>query len=341
MLEKYREFEQCIVEAFTHLGFTPRLLMEQRDVGFDFVLTLNEVAQYAVEVKYYKSAHAKSSLIKTSAQRLLNAAKAQRISKAILVLSSAISPGLRVELENDFQISIVDRVDLLMMTSNHPELNDKIRSLLEIEATTESRSPGETVERIRASNRSTETVPETEQETEGRDLCEELKIIGKGKSNWRDYEIKSAEALKYLFGEDLSGWHDQKRTDDGLNRYDLICRAKPLSEFWSFVIDDLGSRYVLFEFKNYVGFIKQGQVLTTEKYLLIKALRSVAFILSRKGPDKNALLTAQGAMREHGKLMIMLTDDHICTMLKMKDEGDDPADYLFELVDKFLMALPR
>lgn len=315
--------------------------MEQRDIGFDFVLTLNEVAQYAVEVKYYKSAHAKSTLIKTSAQRLLNAAKAQRISKAILVLSSDIAPGLREELEKDFQISIVDRTDLLVMTSNRPELNDKIRSLLETEASTGPRSPGEAVERIRASNRNTESVPETEQETKGHDLCEELKSIGKGKSNWRDYEIKSAEALRYLFGEDLNGWHDQKRTDDGLNRYDLICRVKPLSEFWSFVIDDLGSRYVLFEFKNYVGFIKQGQVLTTEKYLLIKALRSVAFILSRKGPDKNAFLTTQGAMREHGKLMIMLTDDDICAMLKMKDEGDDPADYLFELVDEFLMALPR
>ncbi|MCW9026337.1 MAG: hypothetical protein OQJ77_03390 [Thiovulaceae bacterium] len=45
--------------------------------------------------------------------------------------------------------------------------------------------------------------------------------------------------------------------------------------------------------------------------------------------------------REHGKFMIMLSDKDLCEMLDMKDKGDDPADYLFELVDNFLMRLPR
>lgn len=35
------------------------------------------------------------------------------------------------------------------------------------------------------------------------------------------------------------------------------------------------------------------------------------------------------------------SDDDMCEMLNMKDLGADPADYLFELVDDFLMALPR
>ncbi|GMR20935.1 MAG: restriction endonuclease [Gammaproteobacteria bacterium] len=341
MLEQYHEFEECVFEVFSNLGFIPRYLQTQRDLGFDFVLTLNEVPQYAVEVKYYKSAHPKSLLIKTSAKRLLNSSKSQNISKAILVISSHISIELREELENDYQISIVDRIDLLMMSSNYPELNDKLRSLMETDEPAEGESAITIVERINLSDRNTETIPEVETISNGSDLCSELRRISKGKTSWRKYESKCEEILKYLFDGDLNGWHGQKRTDDGLNRYDLICRVKPLSEFWSFIIEDLGSRYVLFEFKNYVGRIKQGQVLTTEKYLLKKALRSVAFILSRKGADKNALLTTHGAMRENGKLMIMLDDDDLCKMLDMKDQGDDPADYLFELVDDFLMGLPR
>ena len=49
----------------------------------------------------------------------------------------------------------------------------------------------------------------------------------------------------------------------------------------------------------------------------------------------------QGAMREHGKLMLILNDKHICAMLHMKERGEDPSDRLFELTDEFLLSLPR
>ncbi|KZX67390.1 hypothetical protein A3724_11155 [Alcanivorax sp. HI0033] len=82
-----------------------------------------------------------------------------------------------------------------------------------------------------------------------------------------------------------------------------------MTEFWSFLVEHLNSRYIIFEFKNYVGKIKQGQVLTTEKYLLERGLRKVAIILTRAGADKNALKMMQGAMREHGKLMLAVDDN--------------------------------
>ena len=49
----------------------------------------------------------------------------------------------------------------------------------------------------------------------------------------------------------------------------------------------------------------------------------------------------QGAMREHGKLMLILDDDKVCKMLHMKERGEDPTDSLFELADDFLLSLPR
>jgi hypothetical protein len=114
-----------------------------------------------------------------------------------------------------------------------------------------------------------------------------------------------------------------------------------MTEFWSFLVDHLNSRYIIFEFKNYVGKIKQGQVLTTEKYLLERGLRKVAIILTRDGADKNAFKMMQGAMREHGKLMLVVDDVILCKMLHMKERGEDPTDCLFELTDDFLLSLPR
>ena len=99
--------------------------------------------------------------------------------------------------------------------------------------------------------------------------------------------------------------------------------------------------YVLFEFKNYSEKITQAQILTTEKYLLERGLRRVAFILSRKGATTQARKMTQGAMREHGKLMLVLDDDDLCAMLHQKERGDDPTDFLFEMTDDFLLSLPR
>jgi hypothetical protein len=98
---------------------------------------------------------------------------------------------------------------------------------------------------------------------------------------------------------------------------------------------------VVFEFKNHTRFITQGEIYSTEKYLFVPAMRSVALIISRKGADKNAKAVMRGALRETGKLMLSLSLDDIYKMLEMKDKGDDPNTLLFELLDEMLMKLER
>jgi hypothetical protein len=178
-------------------------------------------------------------------------------------------------------------------------------------------------------------------DTKGSDLSQRLRSTQQGKKAWKVYEDLCEEILRYLFPHDLHGWEKQRRTDDGLNRFDLICRIRPTTDYWRFLIDHLNSRYILFEFKNYSTYITQGQILTTEKYLLEKALRKVAVILTRLGEDKGAHSMVQGAMREHGKLMLIINDAVLIEMLEMKQRGEDPTDRLFELTDHFLLSLPR
>jgi hypothetical protein len=70
-------------------------------------------------------------------------------------------------------------------------------------------------------------------------------------------------------------------------------------------------------------------------------MRTVAFITSRKGADKNALAATRGAVRESGKLIIHLSIDDVCKMLEAKDSGDDPNSTLFDSLDEMLMKLER
>lgn len=336
-LRTYLRFEQLVGELLTANGFQVQV-NQPADQGFDFLATIeNDV--WAVEVKYYRTARAQLSLVETAAARLSNSIARKPNMKGMLVVACSLNPEHRLALEKKFGLVFVDRSDLFIWASKLLDTSDELAALLE-----ERQLPGDlprgrdVIESLAANLPPTNPTPT---DTRGTDLCMELRSLKKGKAAWREYEKLCDKILRYLFPNDLHGWHTQKRTDDGLNRFDYICRIKATTDFWTFLLDHLNSRYVLFEFKNYSGLIKQGQILTTEKYLLEKGLRRVAIVLSRAGAEKNAIAMTQGAMRESGKLMLVLDDDKVCQMLHMKERGEDPTDLLFEIADDFLLSLPR
>lgn len=149
--------------------------------------------------------------------------------------------------------------------------------------------------------------------------------------------------MKELFIDDLSVWQEQKKSNDDLYRFDLICKIKDekINSFWKFIEDFFNSKYIIFEFKNYSDFITQKEIYTTEKYLYAKALRGVAIILSCNGGDKNAEKAIKGILRENGKLIISLSNEDIIFMLENKLKNEDAADYLYDKLDMMLMELEK
>jgi Restriction endonuclease len=337
-MHAYLRFEDLVGELLKANGFEVSPLPPEKDQGYDFLAKLGNVS-WAVEVKYYRTARAQLSLVETAAARLSNIIVRNNKMKGMLIVSCSLSPEHRLALENKFGLVFVDRSDLFIWTAKTPDLADELRTLLEERQLSGELPKGRDIKESLAV--AVPPIQTTPIDSKGTDLCNELRSLKRGKISWSDYEKLCDKILKYLFPNDLHGWHTQKRTDDGLNRFDYVCRIKPSTEFWTFLLDHLNSRYVLFEFKNYRGLIKQGQILTTEKYLLEKGLRRVAIILSRGGAEKNAIAMTQGAMRESGKLMLVLDDDKVCQMLHMKEQGEDPTDLLFEVADDFMLSLPR
>jgi hypothetical protein len=296
-------------------------------------------ATWIVEVKYYRTARAQVSLLETAAARLVDFVTQREAGKGMLVVSSVIPGPVRTALEEKYGLAFVDRTDLFLWAERFPETLDELHAILEDDDGPEDARSGRdpNAARFKGMPRRSTTRPITT----GADLCRELGGLQRGKKMWRSYESLCERILRYLFPSDLHGWHKQKRTDDGINRYDYVCRIRSAKAFWRFLIENLNSRYVLFEFKNYSARVKQGQVLTTEKYLLERGLRRVAILITRAGADKGATAMIQGAMREHGKLVLVIDDAHVCEMLHMRDRGEDPSDALFDLADEFLLTLPR
>ena len=311
------------------------------DGGVDFVVSRGS-EHWVAEVKHYRTDRAQPHLIEAAAAHLVSRQRAWPQYGGMLVLSCLLPPSMRLALEQKFSILFIDRRDLETLTAKQLLLSEELQALLGSSLTRFfTQDPVRQPDELFKQRIPPQKIAPAAQDICGTQLYARLNSVQPGRSAWTQYEEVCAQSLKYLFSRDLEGWHKQTLTDDGLNRFDFVCRVRPTTEFWRFLIDHLNSRYILFEFKNHSDKITQDQIWATEKYLYERALRRVAIIFTRKGADDSALKATQVAMREHGRLMLVLDDGMLGAMLRMKEAGDDPSDYLFGLADDFLLTLPK
>ena len=339
----WKRFEDLVRRILTTRHFQTQVHQPRGDRGFDLIGERDN-QRWVIEVKFYRTARAQPSLLEAAAARVAIAvAEAGHnldINGGMLVVSCSLPDPLRSSIQKRYGIALADRFDLIQWAAPSPDLAQSLVSLLEAGLAPSDRRVEPHDDPLNVGNTFTPSSPQNV-DTQGSDLCQKLIAITRGRNGWAEYERICETILKYLFPDDLVGWHKQRRTDDGLNRFDFVCRIRRSTEFWNFLIDHLNSQYVLFEFKNYSKKINQGQVLTTEKYMLEQGLRRVAIILTRAGADDSAAKMIQGAMREDGKLMLVVNDKMLCDMLHQKQSGLDPTDTLFELTDEFLLSLSR
>lgn len=344
LLEAGRNFEITVEKLLKHNDF---IISDTKPSNADFLIQ-KENTTWIVEAKYYKTQRPQLKLLSNAANQIRAAMAKNQTARGMLIASCIITSEQREYLRRRYAITILDRQQLFHLASASPELTEELYANLEIDptdlsATIEDFYSSEYEEENIESNPPPDVEPQASEllDTKGTFLSKKLRAISPGRAEWSNFETICEKILKYLFEDHLAGWNAQLRTDDELNRFDYVCRIKPSTDFWNFLIQHLQSRYIIFEFKNYEEPIRQGQVLTTEKYLLEKGLRRVAIMLTRKGAHASAKKMAQGAMRESGKLIIILDDEQICQMLQMKENGSDPTDLLFEITDNFLLSLPR
>lgn len=174
-------------------------------------------------------------------------------------------------------------------------------------------------------------------------LISELNQIKYAKKDAKLYEDLCEKIIKNIFRKELGNFNSQFRTKQSLNIFDLIAKIKKNSdnEFFRTIEEFYGTKYLVFEFKNYREKISQIQICSTEKYLYASALRNVAIIFSRKGANKNAEKMIRGILRETGKLIIVLDDKDIKEMIELHNSNDDPTRVLIRKLDDILMTLEK
>lgn len=338
-------FEDVVCEIFSIFAHTERInkpILENNNYIPDMLVKIDNET-YIIEVKYYRSKNTPITLIYNAIKKL----KILSSYKAILVIPNFITKSERAAIAKiDKNLILIDGYDLFNLTIQTPLLNEKLKSLLVMEYFNQdyllSDHESNFIKKLKKDNKTLENFKKEELESfKKEELIRKLDELKTGRENFKEYENLCEDIITYLFESATTNKKTQANTDNNLYRYDLVARINPTTEFWKFIISEIQSRYVIFEFKNYSEKINQGQILTTEKYLFSQALRKVAIIFSRKGGDESADKFIRGALRESGKVILVLSDNDVRKMITAKEKGDAPELVLFEKIDDLFMTLSR
>lgn len=186
-------------------------------------------------------------------------------------------------------------------------------------------------------------------------LIGQLKQTLPGRDHAKTYEAVCERIIDYLFGNVLIDPRSQSYSDDGLSILDIVYRLSPngYNPVWEAIARDFRARAIVFECKNYSQPVTPFQLYTSERYLSAHALRTVCFLLTRKSPKRRTRLAAQAALRESGKLIVILRDEDLYEMLLQRDRqlsceqgsqawrGNDPSLYLDLKIHDLLATMPR
>lgn len=322
--------ENCLLELFMKYGYNAYI----DNTIYDIIIE-NKKRRYNIELKISRNKIRYDKLI----LEFLDKQKAGgRLSNFILILIGYIDNSLKYEIEEKYNIRVFDINVIINALNPFDDLKDTFISLLpfSLKDTVCAIDFDKYSDIFRTRKFQEPLISETS-------YVDKLKKLPKGREYFSQYEDLCAEILKYLFKEQLSLWNTQAKSNADLFRFDLICKIKNNTEleFWNILKRFYDTLYVVFEFKNYSERITQSQIYTTEKYLYAKALRRVAIIITREGLDANAEIAQRGVLREDGKLIICLSDEDIIKMIRMKEKGDEPCDYLSDYLDNLLVDLEK
>ncbi|NKY25515.1 restriction endonuclease [Nocardia gamkensis] len=167
----------------------------------------------------------------------------------------------------------------------------------------------------------------------------ELAAIPPGREKWKLYEDTAAKVLTEIYVQYLDPPVLQSRTDDDLDIMDAIFDIPYTDSPWSQVRTTYKTHFVVAEFKNYADSVGPPQVRQLDEYLWPEAFRMFGILVSRKGPNDQALAARRKAWLRQKKVIVFLDDDSLVEMARLVDDGRDPYRLIHEQLMDFFRAL--
>lgn len=161
---------------------------------------------------------------------------------------------------------------------------------------------------------------------ESRRFAGRLRQLEPGQKDAKRYEELMAEVLPFLFEGHLGDFEYQVRRNKGEVIWDGIVYIKSTAAFWTNLRQDHGASQILLEFKN-VQALEVEHVRQVQDYLL-DPMTNLGFVITRNAPTTGASRAARRLLDRPGQVVLILGDDEILEMLRVKADGGDPSDCL-------------
>src|SRR5262249_27595909 len=126
-------FEHLVQRILESNHYVVQRNSRRGDAGFDLIGQLAN-DQWAIDVKYYRTARAQPALIEAAAKRVLANGITAGTTKAMLIVSCYLPQAMRQALEERFSVTFVDRVDLRIWAAKDPTYAQELDALLELDA---------------------------------------------------------------------------------------------------------------------------------------------------------------------------------------------------------------
>lgn len=345
----FEVFSKHLLEGF---GYTQIHDLNREYDSWDLVLEKNNKKLW-VECKAYKSQTVSPYVANELLKTLIMKKKKHSLSQEdviLLMVSSNIPSFKKDEIFRRYQIVVWDIENLVFYSKNDPALLKRLSQIAYFPIDHIKGHPCAEVEiaKLLLTSISNKHLEDAEIEaSKTKRLLQRLANCPAGKGTSREYEEICEEILRHLFEANyFNRLTSQHKTHDEHFRMDLIGSLKitqnndeSMHPLWQMLVQHYNSHFVVFEFKNYTDKIDQNLIYITEKYLFAAALRNVAFIISREGFSDSAKFAAEGCLKEHGKLILDITNEDLIKMLE--SPSDNPADYLLTKLEEFLMRISK
>lgn len=335
-IEQAQEFEQIVGDIFKEAEYKvtmARRQLSERECFYSYfdAEAVKDDKKYFIEVKSSKNKNKMPIPMYRKTVEMLCEFSEKEGGIPVLVVSGVLTKKERDFLKASDNIELIDISNLLYAVEEYDELKNRLVSHLEFSVS--DIVPQKCFVKINAICHS----------NFANSLIKELDLVKPGRRDANKFEDVSTRTLKYIFEDDLSLWKSQAKSNEGLYRFDCLCRIKNNNEkdFWSILEAYFNTKYIVFEYKNYTNKVTQSEIYTTERYLYAKALRSVAIIIAQGEYDNNSIWAVKGCLRENGKLIILLNIDDLKHMCELKRDNEDPSEYLLDKLDSLLLELEK
>jgi hypothetical protein len=291
--------------------------------GADYEAISPEHVYVVVEVKRFIRDGVGKSLMMRFAGDIHRYRQQKPTAKGLLVFAGSLSPAAMETIANENDITIWDGDVVVSLMAKHKDLD------LVFQATIDARGSFQSKVQTLLTNT-------TSRATE---LCASLRGLPCGRGHWKEYERICTEILTFVFVPDLAAPDIQSRSDDGLDIIDAIFPIRPNQSPWSLVRSEYRTRFAVAEFKNHCDPIGQVQVESIAQYLWRPAQRFFGLLVSRQQPGPQAIAQRRRKWLEEEKCIVLLTDDHLCEMLHLREASEQPFNVIDAQLEDFFRTL--